>query len=495
MIKNIKYDELFQEALEFHKKDQIEKAEEIYLSILNANPSHSNSLNNLGLIYVANGKSEKAEDYFIKSIKNDTKNIVAYFNLGNLYLSNKQYQESVIQYSKLLKLNTKHIQAYNNLGIALHNLNNSEKAKKCFENIIKLDPKNYEAYYNIGKILNDEEKHEEAIKYFKKTITLEPKHSNALNNLGIAYNKLSLTDKAKENIEKSIEIDPKNPFSYNNLGIVYDNIYDTKKARENFNKALQINPNFIEALWNLQCCSKTIDEALKIFERINKIDQNHIKSKIMYSALRGYKNDFKDYQKLISSKDSNHPYTRSIEWLFSLKKLPNLFFNKWDFFDYSINLSDKGRPFYEYGVRLGHSFNYLIKSFKKGYGFDTFIGLPEDWHKSKKKGSYSSFGMIPDIKGGEFIVGKFEDTLPIFFSKNRELASIINFDADLYSSTVCSLENSRKIIDNKTILIFDEFLMNTNWEKDEFRALNEFSKNYEVLAVSLFTKQVAVRIV
>ena len=46
---------------------------------------------------------------------------------------------------------------------------------------------------------------------------------------------------------------------------------------------------------------------------------------------------------------------------------------------------------------------------------------------------------------------------------------------------------------------FDEFLMNSNWEKDEFKALNEFCENfgfsYEVLAISLFTKQVAVRII
>ena len=79
------------------------------------------------------------------------------------------------------------------------------------------------------------------------------------------------------------------------------------------------------------------------------------------------------------------------------------------------------------------------------------------------------------------------------------MASVINFDADLYSSTICSLNNSKSVIDNKTILVFDEFLMNSNWEKDEFKALNEFCKNlnynYEVLAVSFFTKQVAVRII
>ena len=95
--------------------------------------------------------------------------------------------------------------------------------------------------------------------------------------------------------------------------------------------------------------------------------------------------------------------------------------------------------------------------------------------------------------------GKFEDTLPKFFSKKRPLASIINFDADLYSSTLCALNYSNKIIDKETILFFDEFITSTYWENDEYKALNEFCDNfnykYEVIAVSFYSKQVAVKLI
>ena len=54
------------------------------------------------------------------------------------------------------------------------------------------------------------------------------------------------------------------------------------------------------------------------------------------------------------------------------------------------------------------------------------------------------------------------------------------------------------VIDEKSILIFDEFLTNKHWEKDEYKALNEFCDNfrfnYEVLAVSFFSKQVAIKL-
>ena len=50
-----------------------------------------------------------------------------------------------------------------------------------------------------------------------------------------------------------------------------------------------------------------------------------------------------------------------------------------------------------------------------------------------------------------------------------------------------------------TILVFDEFLTNPNWEEDEYKALNEFCESngfsYEVLAISFSSKQVALKII
>jgi hypothetical protein len=195
---------------------------------------------------------------------------------------------------------------------------------------------------------------------------------------------------------------------------------------------------------------------------------------------------------------------RSFSWAFGLSNLPELYFNRWYFFDAIINQSMRSRPFYEFGVWRGEAFKYLIKSFKKGYGFDTFTGLPEDWYGgdgsvAQKAGTYTSDGNVPNIKGGEFIVGKFEDTLPIFYSEPRPVASVINFDADLYSSTLCALNYSKSVMDKHTVLIFDEFIINESWEQDEFKALNEFCSinhcSYEVVAISFFTKQVAVKLI
>ena len=231
-------------------------------------------------------------------------------------------------------------------------------------------------------------------------------------------------------------------------------------------------------------------------------DETYIKARLTKAALRFYQGDKTDFNNLMQSELKQHPYIRSFAWAFSLPYLPELHFNKFYFFDAIIKKSIISKPFYEFGVWRASSFKYLIKVFKKGYGFDTFTGLPEDWNVGngiEKAGSYSTDGNVPKIKGGEFIVGKFEDTLPIFFSESRPIASVINFDADLYSSTICALNFSKQVIDKDTILIFDEFIINESWEQDEFKALNEFCSinnySYEVIALSFITKQVAVKLI
>jgi hypothetical protein len=49
------------------------------------------------------------------------------------------------------------------------------------------------------------------------------------------------------------------------------------------------------------------------------------------------------------------------------------------------------------------------------------------------------------------------------------------------------------------VLIFDELIAHECWEQNEFKALNDFvAENkftYEVVAISFFTKQVAVKLI
>ena len=463
MKKNQTLKENFTQALQAHRERKFKNAEILYKKILKIDPNHFESIFYLASLSVQTKNFDKAKQLFQKALQIRPNHAITCNNLGLIFQELGEYKKAINSYKKAIKIRPDLATAHNNLGLTFEKLEELQKATNCYQKAIQIDPHYSLAHYNFGNILK----------------------------------KLGKYTKATNSYKKAIEIRPNFAAAHNNLGDTLSELGEHEKAISCYQKAIQIKPDYSEAYWNLHSFASNIDEALNILKKLYKINNKFTKAKIMISALQGFQGNFNDFEILTTSPESKHPYTRSIKWVFSQPKLPKIYFNRWSFYDGVVVLAEKTRPFYEFGVWNGISFQYLIKTFKKGFGFDTFTGLPESWN-DEAKGTYSSFGIVPKIKGGKFIVGKFADTLPKFFSKKKPLASIINFDADLYSSTLCALNYSNKVIDEKSILIFDEFLMNKNWEQDEYKALKEFCNNfnfaYDVLAVSLFSKQIAIKL-
>jgi tetratricopeptide (TPR) repeat protein len=376
------------------------------------------------------------------------------------------------------------------------------------EELVNRHPQSFFLHNILGESLAFMGENLKAVRHFEKILQLEPSKTedsvwqdckpNVHNNIGVALKSLGLLEESKKHFVKSLQLDPKHAPTYNNYGNLLNEMADLSGAKEKFLKAIELEPSSHIAYWNLHSTTNEEKIATAIIEESLKQAPTFKEAIFTLAGMRAFNGNDTYFNELLSTEFADEPILTSINWILSLPKLPQVHFNRWSMFDHAVELSDTSRPFYEYGVWMGDSFKYLMQYFKKGYGFDTFLGLPEDW-RSVPKGAYSSFGKVPNIDGGEFIVGEFQNSLPEFFAKPRPLAGLINFDADLYASTLCALVNSKSIIDEKTVLIFDEFIINSGWEHDEFRALEEFCKanglDYEVIAVSLYTKQVMVRLV
>ena len=346
-----------------------------------------------------------------------------------------------------------------------------------------------------------------AVSHFGKVLRKEPTHLEAAykssikpyvyNNIALSYRKLGFQSLAEGHIKSAIKIKPDFAGAYNNLGCIFNDQAKIGEARSCFLQSIELAPTNYNAYWNLHSLSQNMDMAeclLRLCLENNPTFQTGI---ITLAGMKAMSGNISVFEKLKNSELSVNPIVDTFCWLLEQDPLPKIEFNRWAMFDAAIALSKPGRACYEYGVWMGSSLEYLMRSFDKGFGFDTFNGLPEDW-RSITKGSYSSFKQIPDIPNVEFVIGEFKNSLPDFFSMTRPMAGIINFDADLYSSTLTALEQSSSVIDEKTILIFDEMIVNEDWRQDEYRALTEFCMakgyKYEVLLASIFTKQVVCRL-
>ena len=434
--------------------------------------------------------------------ENDPTNVDYMVSLGEFLRQDEKIEEAITILSSATKLDCQNASAWTNLGVALQGSKKLVDAKAAYQKALEINPNSAAVLNNLGFFSRGERDWHAALNYFKKAVEIEPDLAVGHYNISFVLRHLRRLEEAEASSRRAIELRSDFPEAHNILGITLAELGSLEEAKVAFEQAIKLKPGYHDALFNMSGLGDDIQVVEYWIDKCIEVNKDNEGAKLTKASLNFYQGNKTPFNGLLRSELKLHPYVRSYSWVFNLPNLPDLYFNTWQFFDAIIGQSVRSRPFYEFGVWRGLSFKYLVKFLKKGFGFDTFTGLPEDWQIGKRvepAGTYSAGGNVPDIEGGEFIVGKFEDTLPGFFSKPRPIASIINFDADLYSATICSLNFSKSVIDGKTILVFDEFLMNENWEQDEYKALSEFCEtnkcSYEVMAVSFFSKQVAVKLI
>lgn len=138
----------------------------------------------------------------------------------------------------------------------------------------------------------------------------------------------------------------------------------------------------------------------------------------------------------------------------------------------SIALAPDGLAL-EFGVGGGYTIN-ILQEYRPVYGFDSFLGLPEDWTNGHPEGTFSSGGRSPKVGPNvRLVVGWFKDTLPQFLEDNPDPISFLHIDSDLYSSadTVLRLVEGR--LCKGAVINFNEFWDYPGCEGHEALAFQE----------------------
>ena len=166
--------------------------------------------------------------------------------------------------------------------------------------------------------------------------------------------------------------------------------------------------------------------------------------------------------------------------------------------DYSIAARAIDGLILEMGVFQGTSLNRIASQVEghKVYGFDSFLGLPEDWLPGFHKGYFASPTLQKFPENVELVVGLFEDTLPKFIKEHPEPVSLLHVDCDVYSSTKTIFCYLGPQLVAGTVIMFDEYINYPGWWEHEFKAFQEYiaesGKAYEYISCSA-QEQVSVR--
>ena len=137
----------------------------------------------------------------------------------------------------------------------------------------------------------------------------------------------------------------------------------------------------------------------------------------------------------------------------------------------------------EFGVAGGFTINWISDLLPdyKFVGFDSFIGLKEDWvgHHAAK-GAYSQNGLMPRVNVNVSLVkGWFDETIPKYIKENGIVdLKFIHIDSDTYESAVTVLNELGEYLKPGMFVLFDELLGYPNWQNGEFKALYEAQNKY-----------------
>lgn len=116
-------------------------------------------------------------------------------------------------------------------------------------------------------------------------------------------------------------------------------------------------------------------------------------------------------------------------------------------------------PCMEFGTYRGKTAKVInkYKGERELHLFDSFTGIPLDWTKFYKKGSFNLNGIAPDSLPKDAIVhtGFFNETIA---KLEPTKVSFINIDCDLYESAHDILFGLNDSIVPGTVLLFDEYL-------------------------------------
>lgn len=138
--------------------------------------------------------------------------------------------------------------------------------------------------------------------------------------------------------------------------------------------------------------------------------------------------------------------------------------------------------FLEFGVFSGDSIRRIAAHAPDGckvYGFDSFVGLPEDFTLVSgdviNKRVFDVHGHLPEVPSNvELVQGWFNETLPKFLRERPHVPlSLLHIDSDLYSSAKYVLDAVSDRIRPGTVIVFDELINYPNYHQEELKALYE----------------------
>lgn len=199
---------LFDEALKYHRRGALDRAETLYRLLLEKAPDHADLLHLLGVIAHQTGHGAEALPLIDRAIARSGGVADYHSNRGLVLLRLGRPAEALAGFERAIALRPEFADAHSNRGNALQELGRQEDAGAAYRRALAINPGHAEAHNNLGNILRRRGEFAAAIECWRQAIASRPGHPEALANLGAALTKSDRLEEAIEALQASLRSRP-----------------------------------------------------------------------------------------------------------------------------------------------------------------------------------------------------------------------------------------------------------------------------------------------
>jgi protein O-mannosyl-transferase len=184
------------------------------------------------------------------TIARNPSSYMAHNNLGAVYLEQGRLLEAIARFERSLELRPQHDKARGNLASALLQLGQPAQAKEHLLQVLAVQPNDVKAHSDLALVHLQLGQPAEALGWARRALELHPGNADALSNLASAHLQLGNIDEALHHYQQVLQQRPAHAPDHFNLGTALLHAGAIPAAVDSFRQALTLRPDYVAAHGN-----------------------------------------------------------------------------------------------------------------------------------------------------------------------------------------------------------------------------------------------------
>lgn len=203
-------------------------------------------------------KLAAANEIFLEILQRDPTNFDTLYLLATSLSLTREFAKALAYFKQAIEINPHLPQLYHNLGLTHQEMGNISEAFACYQKALTLNANYYQVYHKLANAYNIIGQFEQVQEHFKKAFSIKPDYAEGWLDCGIFLSQRERLLEAKQCYENAIKYRPNFAKAYFHLGKLLFRFKSYQESIVNFQKALHLKSDYDECFIWLVIASDTV---------------------------------------------------------------------------------------------------------------------------------------------------------------------------------------------------------------------------------------------